>query len=75
VSEAFGRAGLAADIATTLAEMKAVRVSQRHGAAMVIGADSTLACNGRLFDKPATLAAARQQFWRSPARRMSSVPR
>ena len=50
------------DIATTLAEMKAVRVSQRHGAAMVIGADSTLACNGRLFDKPATLAAARQQL-------------
>src|SRR6266852_5592103 len=50
------------DIATTLAEMKAVRVSQRHGAAMVIGADSTLACNGRLFDKPATLAAARRQL-------------
>jgi len=50
------------DIATTLAEMKAVRVSQRHRAAMVIGADSTLACGGRLFDKPATLAAARQQL-------------
>ena len=29
---------------------------------MVIGADSTLACNGRLFDKPPTLAAARQQL-------------
>jgi len=28
----------------------------------VIGADSTLACNGRLFDKPATLAAARLQL-------------
>jgi septum formation protein len=50
------------DIATTLAEMKAVRVSSRHGAAMVIGADSTLACNGRLFDKPATLASAREQL-------------
>jgi len=50
------------DIATTLAEMKAVRVSQRHPAAFVIGADSTLACNGRLFDKPATLAAARRQL-------------
>ncbi|MGZ5912436.1 MAG: Maf family protein [Reyranella sp.] len=50
------------DIATTLAEMKAVRVSSRHAAAMVIGADSTLACNGRLFDKPATLAAARLQL-------------
>jgi septum formation protein len=50
------------DIATTLAEMKAVRVSSRHGAAMVIGADSVLACNGRLFDKPPTLAAARRQL-------------
>lgn len=50
------------DIATALAEMKAVRVSARHGAALVIGADSTLACNGRLFDKPVTLAAARQQL-------------
>ncbi|HYR66171.1 MAG TPA: Maf family protein [Reyranella sp.] len=50
------------DIATMLAELKAVRVSQRHRAAMVIGADSTLACDGRLFDKPATLAAARLQL-------------
>ncbi|MFO1161754.1 MAG: Maf family protein [Reyranellaceae bacterium] len=50
------------DIATTLAEMKAKRVSARHIGALVIGADSTLACNGRLFDKPPTLAAARQQL-------------
>ena len=50
------------DIATTLAEMKAARVSSRHPAALVIGADSTLACNGRLFDKPPTLAAARAQL-------------
>src|SRR6266852_5105287 len=50
------------DIATTLAEMKAVRVSSRHPAALVIGADSTLACNGRLFDKPSTLADARLQL-------------
>lgn len=50
------------DIATTLAEMKATRVSTRRSGALVIGADSTLACNGRLFDKPPTLAAARQQL-------------
>ena len=50
------------DIATTLAEMKAVRVSTKHPDAVVIGADSTLACNGRLFDKPPTLAAARRQL-------------
>ena len=58
----LGERASAQDIATTLAEMKAVRVSSRHAAAMVIGADSTLACNGRLFDKPATLAAARRQL-------------
>lgn len=52
----------AQDIATRLAEMKAVLVSQRHRRALVIGADSTLACEGRLFDKPATLDAARRQL-------------
>src|SRR5262245_48394037 len=50
------------DIATTLAEMKAVRVSARRGSAFVIGADSTLACEGRLFDKPPTLGGARRQL-------------
>ena len=50
------------DIATTLAGMKAMRVSARRIGALVIGADSTLACNGRLFDKPPTLAAAKQQL-------------
>ncbi|NQW50455.1 MAG: Maf family protein [Rhodospirillales bacterium] len=50
------------DIAETLAELKAQRVSKRHPEAMVIGADSTLACNGRLYDKPPTMAAARTQL-------------
>lgn len=50
------------EIAEKLAEMKALRVSARHDAAMVVGADSTLACNGRLFDKPPTLEAARKQL-------------
>ena len=50
------------DIAETLAELKAQRVSKRHPQAMVIGSDSTLACNGRLFDKPPTLADARDQL-------------
>lgn len=52
----------AQDIATALAEMKAVRVSTRRPGAMVIGADSTLACDGKLYDKPPTLAAAREQL-------------
>jgi len=50
------------DIAETLAELKAQRVSRRHPQALVIGADSTLACNGRLFDKPPTMEAARKQL-------------
>ena len=48
------------DIAETLAELKAKRVSTRNPEAMVIGADSTLACDGRLFDKPPTMEAARR---------------
>ena len=55
------RAG-ARDLATTLAEMKAVAVSRRRPEALVIGADSTLACEGTLFDKPPTLDAARRQL-------------
>ncbi len=55
------RAG-ARDLATTLAEMKAVSVSRRRPEALVIGADSTLACEATLFDKPPTLEAARRQL-------------
>jgi septum formation protein len=50
------------EIAEKLAETKARRVSSRHPAAFVVGGDSTLACEGRLFDKPATLEAARRQL-------------
>ena len=57
-----GEMASAQDIATTLAEMKAVRMSSRHPEVLVIGADSILACEGRLFDKPATLADARRQI-------------
>ena len=49
-------------VAETLAELKALRVSARHPEAMVIGADQTLACNGRLFDKPPSIEAARRQL-------------
>ncbi len=50
------------EIAERLAVMKAERVSARHGLALVVGGDSTLACQGRLFDKPASLQAARKQL-------------
>ena len=48
----------AAAVAEVLAETKAQQVSIRHPQALVIGADQILACNDRLFDKPADLAHA-----------------
>src|ERR1044072_1115973 len=57
-----GERATAQDIATTLAEMKALRVSTRRPGAFVIGADSTLACEGKLYEKPAPPAAARGQL-------------
>jgi septum formation protein len=50
------------EIAEKLAEMKALRVSTKHPEAMVVGGDSTLACQGRLFDKPPSIEAARKQL-------------
>ncbi|MFZ5791410.1 MAG: Maf family protein [Pseudomonadota bacterium] len=52
----------AAAIAEALAELKARAVSRRHPGAFVIGADQVLDCDGRRFDKPADLAAARAQL-------------
>ncbi len=49
-------------VAEALAELKARRISTRHPDALVVGADSTLACVGRMFDKPLSLAAARTQL-------------
>jgi len=47
------------EAATTLAELKARKVSLRHRGALVIGADQILECSGRWFDKPKGLADAR----------------
>lgn len=47
------------DIADTLAETKALRISDRHPGALVIGCDQVLACGTEVFGKPADLAAAR----------------
>jgi septum formation protein len=52
----------AAATAMALAELKAGRVSERHPAALVIGADQILVCDGRWFDKPADRAAAKAQL-------------
>jgi len=45
--------------AEALAELKAVRISQRNPGILVIGADQMLDCNGVWFDKPADIAHAR----------------
>lgn len=50
------------DIADALAEMKAARVSGRRPGALVLGADQTLSCEGRLFSKPASPEEALAQL-------------
>jgi septum formation protein len=62
ITRSLGSRAAPQELASTLAEMKAVKISSRHPEAMVIGADSTLACKGRLFDKPPTMEAARKQL-------------
>ncbi len=52
----------AAQCAETLAELKAVQVSQRYDNALVIGADQMLECEGAWFDKPADMAGARDHL-------------
>jgi len=59
---------LQADLATapqaaeTLAELKATKVSAKHGTALVLGADQVLECEGRWFDKPTDKAVAATQL-------------
>lgn len=48
--------------AEQLAELKALKVSQRHPGAIVVGCDQLLVCEGRWFDKPADRAAALTQL-------------
>jgi septum formation protein len=50
------------DVADTLAEMKARRVSGKDGEALVLGADQVLVCEGRLYDKPRDVDEAAEQL-------------
>jgi septum formation protein len=50
------------DLADTLAEMKAVKVSERHAEAVVIGCDQVLEFSGRAWSKPATPEEAQTQL-------------
>ena len=49
-------------VAGLLAEAKAVRVSERHPGALVIGADQILDFGGEKFDKPNTRAEAERRL-------------
>ncbi len=63
VKAAMARQGAAPrEVAIALAEIKARQVSGRHPGALVIGADQILECEGRMYDKPSSLAAARLQL-------------
>jgi septum formation protein len=50
------------DIADALAEAKALKLAQRHPQALVLGCDQVLALGARLFNKPNSMAEARQQL-------------
>lgn len=50
------------DIADTLAEMKARKISDKMPGALVIGCDQVLSFEGRILSKPVSLADARQQL-------------
>lgn len=51
-----------ADAALMLADAKAGRIARRDPEALVIGCDQLLVCEGRWFDKPADLTAARDHL-------------
>ncbi len=52
------------NLALKLAHAKASAVSKLYPYSYVLGADQILECNGRLFDKPNSMAAAREQLLR-----------
>ena len=63
VKRSLQAAGASAEqAAEQLAELKALKVSQRHPGALVIGADQRLVCDGVWFDKPGDRAAALAQL-------------
>ncbi|RHW17654.1 septum formation protein Maf [Sphingomonas gilva] len=73
VDEDSAKASLAAlpprDLADALAELKALKLSQRHPQALVLGCDSVVALeNGTLLDKPASREEAADHL-----RRMSGT--
>ncbi len=63
VKTALAAEGADASLAAeALAELKAQRISRRHGSALVIGADQILDCDGVWHDKPEDLDQAARQL-------------
>lgn len=62
--EAEGGEIVPVDLARRLARAKAEEVAARHPGRIVIGADQVLECEGRIFHKPADLAAAHAHLTR-----------
>ena len=68
IDEDMIRASLAAkdttsrDVADTLAELKARRVSAEDPQVLVIGCDQVLDCQGRIYSKPESAGEARDQI-------------
>ncbi|MGB3456281.1 MAG: Maf family protein [Litorimonas sp.] len=60
------------DIADALAEAKALRVSRQEDG-LVIGADQVMVMDGTLFDKPASIEAARERLLSMRGRRHELV--
>ena len=54
--------GTPRDLADLLAELKALKVSDRHPGALVIGADQILECEGRIFGKPESRSEGAEQL-------------
>lgn len=50
------------DIATVLAEAKAMEVSERHPGVLVLGADQVLSLNDKIYSKPETIEQARRNL-------------
>ncbi|CAO4148370.1 Maf family protein [Methylorubrum aminovorans] len=66
--EAEGGEIVPVDLARRLARAKAEEVAARHPGRVVIGADQVLECEGRIFHKPADLAAAHAHLARLQGR-------
>ncbi|KNG93702.1 Maf family protein [Pseudaestuariivita atlantica] len=61
------------DVADTLAEMKARKISDRHPGAMVLGSDQVLAMDGYIYSKPDSIEELRDQLTQLRGKRHSLI--